>query len=261
MKRGVADGKPFYAYVPYTLVHFPSLPNPKFEGKTGYGDFPDCLAEMDAHVGDLLAAVDSLGIRDKTIVIFTSDNGPEATWPWQGSSGPWRGYCFTHMEGSLRAPFIIRWSGHVPAGRVSNQIVHEADTFTRPCRGCGRGRPACPFRWLCGESPERCGASSRRPGWPCWRVSSGLSRSLGQGVGRLKRFKPIALRCEKTAPSFRSIVAFAAGLCLIKFVHTTWQTPVKLLAFMRIQLSCRLYPRLRAAVRRSSPPAAPGSRP
>jgi hypothetical protein len=40
MKRGVADGKPFYAYVPYTLVHFPSLPNPKFEGKTGYGDFP-----------------------------------------------------------------------------------------------------------------------------------------------------------------------------------------------------------------------------
>jgi arylsulfatase A-like enzyme len=92
MKRSVADGKPFYAYVPYTLVHFPSLPNPKFEGKTGYGDFPDCLAEMDAHVGDLLDAVGSLGVRDNTIVIFTSDNGPEATWPWQGSSGPWRGF-------------------------------------------------------------------------------------------------------------------------------------------------------------------------
>lgn len=53
MKRSVAEGKPFYAYVPYTLVHFPSLPNPKFAGKTGYGDFSDCLAEMDAHVGDL----------------------------------------------------------------------------------------------------------------------------------------------------------------------------------------------------------------
>jgi arylsulfatase A-like enzyme len=130
MKRSVADGKPFYAYVPYTLVHFPSLPNPKFEGKTGYGDFPDCLAEMDAHVGDLIDAVDSLGIRDNTIVIFTSDNGPEATWPWQGSSGPWRGFYFTHMEGSLRVPFIIRWPGHVPAGRMSNEIVHEADTFT-----------------------------------------------------------------------------------------------------------------------------------
>jgi arylsulfatase len=130
MKRSVAERKPFYAYVPYTLVHFPSLPNPRFAGKTGYGDFPDCLAEMDAHVGDLLDVVDSLGIRDSTIVIFTSDNGPEATWPWQGSSGPWRGYYFTHMEGSLRAPFIIRWPGHIPAGRVSNEIVHEADTFT-----------------------------------------------------------------------------------------------------------------------------------
>src|SRR5208282_3153814 len=130
MKRSVAEGRPFYAYVPYTLVHFPTLPNPDFDGKTGYGDFPDSLAEMDAHVGDLLDAVDSLGARNDTSVIFTSDNGPEATWPWQGSSGPWRGYYFTHMEGSLRTPFIIRWPSHVPAGRVSNEIVHEADTFT-----------------------------------------------------------------------------------------------------------------------------------
>jgi arylsulfatase A-like enzyme len=142
MKRSVAEGKPFYAYVPYTLVHFPSLPNPKFEGKTGYGDFPDCLAEMDAHVGDLLDAVDSLGVSENTIVIFTSDNGPEATWPWQGSSGPWRGYYFTHMEGSLRTPFIIRWPGHVPAGRVSNEIVHEADTFTTLARIGGAAVPA-----------------------------------------------------------------------------------------------------------------------
>ncbi|HEX9170561.1 MAG TPA: arylsulfatase [Roseiarcus sp.] len=141
MRRSVAEGKPFYAYVPYTLVHFPSLPNPKFAGKTGYGDFPDCLAETDAHVGDLLDAVDSLGIRDNTIVIFTSDNGPEATWPWQGSSGPWRGYYFTHMEGSLRAPFIIRWPGHVQSGRVSNEIVHEADTFTTLAKIAGAAVP------------------------------------------------------------------------------------------------------------------------
>jgi arylsulfatase len=141
MKRSVASGRPFYAYVPYTLVHFPSLPNPRFAGKTGYGDFPDCLAEMDAHAGDILDAIDSLGVRDDTIVIFTSDNGPEATWPWQGSSGPWRGYYFTHMEGSLRAPFIIRWPGRVPAGRVSNEIVHEADTFTTLAHIAGAAVP------------------------------------------------------------------------------------------------------------------------
>lgn len=130
MKRNTAANKPFYLYVPFTLVHLPTLPNRKFEGKTGYGDFPDALAEMDSHVGEILDAIDTLNIRDNTIVVFTSDNGPEATWPWQGNSGPWRGYYFTHMEGSLRAPFIIRWPNRVPAGRVSNEIVHEVDTFT-----------------------------------------------------------------------------------------------------------------------------------
>jgi arylsulfatase len=84
---------------------------------------------MDAHVGEIIDAVDGLDIENDTIVVFTSDNGPEATWPWQGSSGPWRGYYFTHMEGSPRAPFIIRWPGKIPAGRVSNEIVHEVDTF------------------------------------------------------------------------------------------------------------------------------------
>jgi len=92
MKRSVQARKPFYAYVPFTLVHLPTLPNPKFAGKTGYGDFPDALAEMDAHVGEILDAIDELRVRDNTVVVFTSDNGPEATWPWQGSSGPWRGY-------------------------------------------------------------------------------------------------------------------------------------------------------------------------
>ncbi|HKQ81196.1 MAG TPA: arylsulfatase [Steroidobacteraceae bacterium] len=130
MKRSVRASKPFYAYVPFTLMHFPTLPNPKFAGKTGYGDFPDALAEMDAHVGEIVDAIDQLNIRDNTIVVFTSDNGPEATWPWQGSSGPWRGYYFTHMEGSLRVPFIIRWPNRVPAGRISNEIVHEVDTYT-----------------------------------------------------------------------------------------------------------------------------------
>jgi arylsulfatase A-like enzyme len=141
MKRSAAAGKPFYAYVPFTLVHFPTLPNPKFAGKTGYGDFPDSLAEMDAHVGDILDAIDELRLRDNTVVVFTSDNGPEATWPWQGSSGPWRGYYFTHMEGSLRVPFIIRWPGRIPAGRVSNEIVHEVDTYTTFARIAGAQIP------------------------------------------------------------------------------------------------------------------------
>jgi arylsulfatase len=141
IKRSAESGKPFYAYVPFTLVHFPTLPNPKFAGTTGYGDFPDALAEMDVHVGEILDAIDQLHIRDNTIVVFTSDNGPEATWPWQGSSGPWRGYYFTHMEGSLRVPFIIRWPTRIPAGRVSNEIIHEVDTYTTFAKIAGASVP------------------------------------------------------------------------------------------------------------------------
>lgn len=141
MERSVQAGKPFYAYVPFTLVHFPALPNPKFSGKTGHGDFADCLAEMDANVGRILAAVDELKVRDNTIVVFTSDNGPDPTAPSNGWAGPWRGYYFTHMEGSLRTPFIIRWPGKVPAGRVSNEIVHEVDTFTTFAKLVGAAVP------------------------------------------------------------------------------------------------------------------------
>jgi len=130
MRRQVKAGKPFYAYVSFSLMHFPTLPNPEFAGRTGNGDWADCLAEMDYRTGQILGAIKELGIEDDTLVIFTSDNGPEATHPWEGSAGPWRGTYFTAMEASLRTPCIIRWPGEVPAGRVSNEIVHIVDTFT-----------------------------------------------------------------------------------------------------------------------------------
>jgi arylsulfatase len=112
----------------------PVLPNAEFAGKTGNGDWADCLAEMDYRTGQILDAIKAAGIEDNTIVIFTSDNGPEGTHPWEGDSGPWRGTYFTAMEASLRAPFIIRWPGRIPAGRVSNEIVHIVDLFTTLAR-------------------------------------------------------------------------------------------------------------------------------
>jgi arylsulfatase len=142
MKRSVAEGKPFYAYLPLTQVHLPTLPHPDFAGRTGNGDFADSVVETDHHLGEILDAVDALGIRDNTIVVFTSDNGPEATYPWQGSSGPWRGYYFTHMEGSLRVPFLIRWPNQIPRGLVSDGIVHQVDTFTTIARVVGAPLPA-----------------------------------------------------------------------------------------------------------------------
>ena len=109
MKRQTQAGKPFFAYVPFTLVHYPTFPHPDFAGKTGNGDFADSLAEMDHHVGQVLDALAGLSADKNTIVVFASDNGPEEMLPWRGWAGPWSGSYFTAMEGSLRAPFIIRW--------------------------------------------------------------------------------------------------------------------------------------------------------
>lgn len=141
IRRHAKAGKPFYAYVSSSLVHMPTLPHPEFAGKTGNGDWADVLAEMDHRTGQILDAIKEAGIEDNTLVIYTSDNGPEATNPWEGWAGPWRGTYFTAMEGSLRTPFIMRWPGKVPAGRVSNEIVHIVDMFTTLARVGGATIP------------------------------------------------------------------------------------------------------------------------
>ena len=130
IQRSAKSGKPFFAYVPFTQPHMPTEASKAFTGKTGNGPFADMLAEMDYNSGRILDAVSALKIENNTIVIFSSDNGPEDTIPWRGWAGPWTGTYVTAMEGSLRVPFIIRWPGKVPAGRVSNEIVHITDLYT-----------------------------------------------------------------------------------------------------------------------------------
>lgn len=130
MEERARDGQAFYLFASLTQPHFPTLPHPRFAGTTGKGDWADMLAEMDHNVGEMLAAVDRLGLRDDTIVIFTSDNGAEFIKPWDGWAGPWRGAYFTALEGGLRVPFLLRWPGHVPPGLVSDEPVHGVDLFT-----------------------------------------------------------------------------------------------------------------------------------
>lgn len=137
MRKQAKGEKPFFLFLPYTQPHMPILAAPDFAGKTRNGEFADILAQMDAYTGRLLDEVDRLGLRDNTIFIFTSDNGGEATAPYHGFNGPWRGTYFTGWEGSLRAPFLIRWPGKVPAGKVSNEIVHEMDLFPTLARVAG----------------------------------------------------------------------------------------------------------------------------
>jgi arylsulfatase A-like enzyme len=127
IRRNAGKSDPFFLYVPLTQLHFPTIPHRDFEGSTRKGDFADSLAEMDARVGQILDAIDDSNLKDSTLFIFGSDNGPEYRRPWRGSAGMWTGTYHTAMEGALRVPFVARWPGQIPAGRVTNEIVHIVD--------------------------------------------------------------------------------------------------------------------------------------
>jgi len=156
--------------VALTQPHLPTEPNPAFKGRTGNGEWADMLAEMDANVGQMLDAVDKAGVRDNTIVIFTSDNGPEFIRPWDGWAGPWRGQYFTALEGGIRVPFLIRWLGKIAAERVSNEIVHGVDMFATLAKFGGAKVPTDrPFDSL-DQSDFFLGKTekSAREGFPIW---------------------------------------------------------------------------------------------
>jgi arylsulfatase A-like enzyme len=129
MERSVRAGKPFFLYYPITQVHFPTLAHHDFVGSTGAGDIGDALAEVDYNTGLVLDALERLGVANDTIVIWLADNGAELRRPWRGTAGPWTGFYNTVMEGGVRVAAMIRWPGRIPAGQVSNEIVHEIDLF------------------------------------------------------------------------------------------------------------------------------------
>lgn len=129
IRKNAEKKKPFFLYYPMTQVHFPALPHPDKAGTTGAGDMGDAMADVDYNVGLILTELKKSGIDDNTIVIWCSDNGAEMRRPWRGSSGAWRGYYNSAMEGGIRTPCVIRWPGHIKSGQVSNEIVHEVDLF------------------------------------------------------------------------------------------------------------------------------------
>lgn len=142
IEKNARERKPFFLYYPITQIHFPTLAHPDFAGKTKAGDIADAMLEMDANVGRILDSLDRLKLASNTIVLWCTDNGAEQRRPWRGSSGPWSGFYNTVMEGGIRTPCIIRWPGRIPAGRVSNEIVHQIDLFPTLAAATGAPVPA-----------------------------------------------------------------------------------------------------------------------
>jgi arylsulfatase len=141
MKRSVDARKPFFLYFSHSLMHMPIIPRAEFKGRSGQGDWADCLLQLDGDFGVILDTLKELGVDDNTIVVFSGDNGPEELEPWRGHPGFFDGSYFTGMEGSLRTPCIVRYPGRVPAERQSNEIVHITDMFPTLLRWAGAEAP------------------------------------------------------------------------------------------------------------------------
>jgi arylsulfatase len=122
--------RPFFLYFNHSLMHIPVVPRDDYRGRSGNGDWADCLMQLDGDFGELLDTLDRLGLRDDTVVVLAGDNGNEELLLHRGTAGYFEGSYFTGMEGALRTPCIARWPGRIAAGRTSNEIVHITDWFT-----------------------------------------------------------------------------------------------------------------------------------
>ncbi len=114
--------KPFFVYLPHTMVHVPLAASENFRGKSGHGLFGDAVEELDWSVGEIMRTLKELQLDEQTLVIFTSDNGAAT-----GSAAPWRGKKGTNFEGGVREPCMMRWPGKIPAGTTCNQIAGNID--------------------------------------------------------------------------------------------------------------------------------------
>ncbi len=121
------DG-PFFLYLAHSMPHVPLHVSEKFRGKSPRGLYGDVIMEIDWSVGEVLAALRRNGIDDRTLVVFTSDNGPWLQYgDHAGSAGPLREGKFTTFDGGHREPCVMRWPGHVPAGAVCREPLMTID--------------------------------------------------------------------------------------------------------------------------------------
>jgi arylsulfatase A len=121
--------KPFFLYFPEArpgstrVVHV----GDEFRGKSANGLYGDSVEELDWSLGKVLDAVKEQGLDERTIVVWTSDNGAVRRDPPQGSNAPYQGMGYGTSEGGMRMPCLIRWPGHIPAGRVCEEVCTSLD--------------------------------------------------------------------------------------------------------------------------------------
>jgi arylsulfatase A-like enzyme len=122
--------RPFFLYLPHSMVHVPLYSSPEFEGKHPTGPYADAVREVDWSVGQILDTLERLKLSDRTLVIFTSDNGPWLSYgEHAGSAGGLREGKGTAWEGGVRVPTIMQMPGTIPAGTVCDKLASTIDVL------------------------------------------------------------------------------------------------------------------------------------
>jgi arylsulfatase len=149
METQVKADKPFFLWYNSTAMHFRTHLADKNRGKSGQDDYSDRMVTHDEQIGQMLDKVDELGIAENTIVMYSTDNGPENdTWP-DGANSPFRSQKDTNWEGAWRVPCFIRWPGKIKAGSVLNGIVSHQDML--PTLLAAAGEPDMSQKLLVGH--------------------------------------------------------------------------------------------------------------
>jgi arylsulfatase len=124
-------GKPFFLWVNFTHMHFRTHTKPESVGQSGrwQSGYHDTMIDHDRNVGTVLQAIEKAGLKNDTIVIYSTDNGPHMnSWPDAGMT-PFRSEKNTNWEGAYRVPAMVRWPGKIPASTVSNALMSHLDWF------------------------------------------------------------------------------------------------------------------------------------
>lgn len=131
MTRQTRANRPFFTWMNTTRMHAFTHVRDSMKGKSGMpgNEYADGMVEHDGDVGKLLKAIDDLGIANNTIVVYTTDNGPNQ-WSWpDAATTPFRSEKDTNWEGAFRVPAMVRWPGRIKAGEVSNEMMSGLDWF------------------------------------------------------------------------------------------------------------------------------------
>lgn len=130
---------PFFLFLSHAMPGSTKRPfaRPEFQGRSANGQWGDAVEELDWSTGELLAALARWDLDERTLVIFTNDNGAMRRDPPQGSNRPLAGWGYTTDEGGMRVPCLVRWPGRVAAGRVCGELVTLMDWFPTLARLAG----------------------------------------------------------------------------------------------------------------------------